>query len=103
MAMVMAMVSVRLDVVSVAMLVLVACIGAVVLRYAATCLRGEKRRGVFLAWLGLTLGAVLLLVVAGSTVLLGLAWVATSLCLHRLLLFYPERPGARRLPTSSRS
>jgi len=43
-----------------------------------------------------TLAAVLLLVQAGDLVLLVAAWIATSLTLHRLLLFYPDRVQAVR-------
>jgi NAD(P)H-quinone oxidoreductase subunit 5 len=89
-------VSVRLDAVSATMLVLVAFVGWVVLRYARVYADGEARQGEFTGWLCATLAAVLTLVQAGNLVLLALAWIATSLCLHKLLLFYPERAGARR-------
>lgn len=88
--------SARLDAVSAVMLVLVAFIGWVVIRYAGTYLDGEARQGPFTGWLCLTLAAVLLLVSAGNLVQLMLAWVATSLSLHRLLLFYPQRVAAQR-------
>lgn len=88
--------STRLDAVSASMLLLVSFIGWVVVRYAATYLDGEVRQGAFMGWLGLTLAFVLLLVLAGNLVQLVVAWIATSLCLHRLLLFYPERIAARR-------
>ena len=42
----------------------------------------------------LTIASVVTLVVSNHLLLLLGAWVATSLCLHRLLLFHPERPGA---------
>jgi NAD(P)H-quinone oxidoreductase subunit 5 len=87
---------VRLDTVSAVMLMLVSFIGAVVIRYAATYLDGEARQGAFTGWLCLTLAAVLVLVTAGNLVLLTLAWIAMSLCLHKLLLFYPERVQAVR-------
>jgi len=88
--------SVRLDAVSVTMLVLVTFIGWVVIRYAATYLDGEDRQGPFTGWLCATLVAVLLLVTAGNVLQLVLAWIATSLFLHRLLLFYPQRIAAQR-------
>ena len=87
---------VRLDAVSAAMLLLVAFIGWVVLRFAATALDGEARQGTFTLWLCLTLAAVMLLVTAGNLAQLVVAWIATSLSLHHLLLFYPERVAARR-------
>jgi NAD(P)H-quinone oxidoreductase subunit 5 len=43
----------------------------------------------------LTGGSVLVMVVSGNLVQFSLAWCATSLCLHQLLVFYPDRPGAR--------
>ncbi|MBY0520511.1 MAG: oxidoreductase [Sphingomonas sp.] len=88
--------SARLDVVSVAMLLLVTFIGWVVVRFSATYLDGEARQGSFMAWLCLTLAMVMLLVIAGSLVQLVVAWVAISLGIHRLLLFYPDRVAAQR-------
>ena len=88
--------SVRLDVVSAAMMLLVSFIGWIVVRYAAVYLDGEARQGTFMAWLCTTLAMVLLLVTAGDLVQLVLAWIGTSLSLHKLLLFYPERIAAQR-------
>lgn len=88
--------STRVDAVSAPVMVLVAFIGWVVIRYSATYLDGEARQGAFTGWLCMTLASVLLFVTAGNLVQLIIAWVATSLFLHRLLLFYPERPVAQR-------
>lgn len=88
--------SIHLDVVSVVMLLLVSFIGWVVIRYTATYLDGEARQGAFTGWLCMTLASVLLLVLSGNLFQLVLAWIATSLFLHRLLLFYPERVAAQR-------
>ncbi|MEO8320418.1 MAG: proton-conducting transporter membrane subunit, partial [Bradyrhizobium sp.] len=88
--------SIRLDAVSAVMLLLVSFIGWVVVRYSATYLDGESRQGAFTGWLCLTLASVLLLVTAGNLFQLVLAWIATSLFLHRLLLFYPDRTAAQR-------
>lgn len=88
--------SFRLDTVSAAMLLLVAFIGWIVVRYAQTYLDGEAGQGPFSGWLCLTLMSVMLLVTAGNLVPLVLAWVATSVFLHRLLLFYPDRLGGQR-------
>lgn len=87
---------VRLDAVSATMLLLVAFVGWVVVRYAATYLDGEARQGPFTGWLLVTLAAALLLVQAGNLVLLAAAWGLAGFGLQRLLLFYPERPQARR-------
>ena len=88
--------SVRLDAVSAVMLLLVTFIGWVVIRYAGTYLDGEARQGPFTGWFCMTLASVLLLVTAGNLIQLLLAWIATSLFLHRLLLFYPDRVAAQR-------
>jgi NAD(P)H-quinone oxidoreductase subunit 5 len=88
--------SVRTDAVSVTMLLLVTFIGWVVLRYAGTYLDGEPRQGPFTGWLALTLASVLLLVAADNLIQLLAAWIATSIFLHRLLLFYADRVAARR-------
>jgi NAD(P)H-quinone oxidoreductase subunit 5 len=85
----------RLDALSATMLLLVAGLGLVVLRYSRTYLDGHPRRDAFLADLALTVGAVQVLVVAGDLVLLAAAWIATSLALHRLLVFFPERTPAQ--------
>ena len=88
--------SARMDVISVTMLLLVTFIGWIVLRYAGTYLDGESGQGRFMGWLCATLAAVLLLVQSGNLVQLLAAWVATSIFLHQLLLFYPARIAAQR-------
>ncbi|QIG54513.1 oxidoreductase [Altererythrobacter sp. BO-6] len=88
--------SIRLDAVSATMLAMIAMIGWVVLRYSANYLDGEERQGTFVGWMAATLAAVLLFVLGGNLLHLVTAWIATSLCLHRLLLFYPDRIQAIR-------
>jgi NAD(P)H-quinone oxidoreductase subunit 5 len=86
----------RLDLVSLVMLGLVSFIGWVVLRYAGTFLDGEARQGAFTGWMTATLAAVLFFVQSATLAQLVVGWIATSLLLHQLLLFYPERIAARR-------
>ena len=88
--------STRLDIVSATMMVLVSFVGWIVLRYSVSYLDGEAKQGAFLGWMAATLAAVLLLVQAGNLAHFVLAWIATSLCLHRLLLFYGARVQAVR-------
>lgn len=88
--------AIRLDAVSSVMLLLVTFVGWVVVRYSATYMDGEARQGPFTGWLCLTLAAVMLLVTSGNTLQFALAWIATSLSLHKLLLHYPERVAAQR-------
>jgi len=86
--------AIRLDALSATMLVLVSFVGMVVARFSRNYLDGDARQGVFSADLCRTLAAVSLLVTAGNLALLLLAWIGTSLALHRLLLFRAERAAA---------
>ena len=90
------LISFRLDPVSATMALLVAFVGWVVSRYSRTYLDGEQREGRFHGLLLATLAAVLLLVQAGSLAALVLSFIAVGVGLRQLLLFYPERPEARR-------
>ncbi len=87
--------AVRLDALSVALFGLVAFVGAVVVQFSRHHLDGDRRHGAFVGGLCLTLASVELLVLAGNVAHLLVAWVATSLALQRLLVFYPDRPRAR--------
>ena len=80
--------------VTVIMLALVSFVGAVVSRYARNYLDGDANQGRFHKWLSLTLAAILSLIVSSNLLMFSLAWIATSLCLHQLLMFYRERPTA---------
>ncbi len=86
--------SLRLDALSAVMFLMVSVIGAVVVAFSRNYLDGDARQGRFVGGLCLTLAAVMLLVLSGNLVQLVGAWIATSLALHRLLVFYPERPAA---------
>jgi NAD(P)H-quinone oxidoreductase subunit 5 len=82
------------DNLSAILLLLVAFLLAIVARYAVNYLAGDPAQGKFTKWLCLTGGFVLAIVISGNLIQLALAWTATSLSLHQLLVFYPERPGA---------
>ncbi len=88
--------SARGDIVSIALALTVGFVGWVVLRFSRVALDGEARQSWFMGWMSLTLAFVLALVVAGNLFQLMIAWIAVGTGLHRLLLFYPERPGAQR-------
>ncbi len=87
-------VGLRLDALSTTMFALVAFLGAIVIQYSRQYLDGDARHGMFLGQLSLTVAAVMLLVLAGTLLQLVTMWIVTSVALHRLLLFYPERIGA---------
>ncbi len=84
----------RLDAISLTMALLVSFLGWVVLRFSRNYLHGDPQQARFFSQMSLTLAAVLTLVLAGGFLVLAGAWIATSLCLHRLLLHFPDRPGA---------
>jgi NAD(P)H-quinone oxidoreductase subunit 5 len=85
---------VHFDALSAIVLALVAFLLAVVTRYSVNYLAGDPAQGRFTKWLCLTGGSVLVTVISGNLVQFALAWSATSLCLHQLLVFYRDRPGA---------
>jgi NADH:ubiquinone oxidoreductase subunit 5 (subunit L)/multisubunit Na+/H+ antiporter MnhA subunit len=89
-------VGLQLDTVSAVIAVLVSFVGWIVVRFSRSHLDGEAREGAFHGLLLATIAAVLVLVQAASLGVLVASFVAVGLGLHRLLLFYPERPAARR-------
>jgi len=86
--------SIRLDSLSVLMLIMIALIGFIVVRFSMNYLDGDARHGAFIGRLAATIASVQLLVLSGNLALLFVSWVLTSMSLHRLLVFYKERPGA---------
>jgi NAD(P)H-quinone oxidoreductase subunit 5 len=86
--------SLRLDAVSMVMLSMIALLGFIVMRFSLNYLDGDGRQGVFIGRLAATIASVQLLVLSGNLGLLFISWVLTSMSLHRLLVFYRERPGA---------
>jgi NAD(P)H-quinone oxidoreductase subunit 5 len=89
-------ISISLDQLAVTMLLLVSFVGLVVVRYSRNYLDGDAGHAKFTTWLLLTLASVQTLLISGNLALLLLAWIATSLALNKLLLFYADRPAARR-------
>ncbi len=88
--------SLRLDALSVMMSWLVTLLGALLIQFSRNYLDGDPRQKVFFIRLYLTVSAVLLMVLAGNLWQLAAAWIAMSLALHELLVFYPDRPRAIR-------
>lgn len=87
---------VQLDALSVIMALLVAGVGAVVVQFSRNYLDGDHGQGRFLGWMCITIAAVLFVVLAGNMVQLAIGWIAMSLSLHQLLVFYPERAAAQK-------
>ena len=88
--------SVHYDGFSSLMLLLVSFLGMVVCQYSMRYLDGDARQGRYFRWIGMTIGAVSLLVISGNLLMFFAAWVLTSVGLHQLLLHYPDRSAARR-------
>jgi NAD(P)H-quinone oxidoreductase subunit 5 len=86
--------SIRLDALSVIMLTMIALLSFIIVRFSLNYLDGDTRQGLFIGRLAATIASVQLLVLSGNLGLLFISWVLTSIALHRLLIFYNERPGA---------
>ncbi len=84
----------RADAVGGVVLLLVAFVGWVIVRYSQPYLNGEREERHGVRWLMATLAAVGLVVATNHVLVLALAWAATSMALHRLLTFFGERPPA---------
>lgn len=74
---------------------LVGVLGWVIVRYSQDYLCGEAGQARFVQALLVTLGAVGVVVLSRHLALLVVAWTATSVGLHQLLTFYPERAAAQ--------
>ena len=84
----------RADVVGSVVMLLVAFVGWVIVRYSQTYLHGERQERKYVRWLMATLATVSVVVATNHVLVLALAWTATSLALHRLLTFFGDRPAA---------
>ena len=84
----------RADSIGGAVTLLVAFVGWVIVRYSQPYLNGEPEERRYVRWLMATLAAVSVVIAANHVLLLALAWMATSLAMHRLLNFFGHRPAA---------
>lgn len=87
--------SIRLDSLSIIMLAMISLLGFIIVKYSVNYLDGDQRQGAFMGRLAATIAAVQLLVISGNLGILLMSWILTSISLHRLLLFYSDRPGAQ--------
>lgn len=83
-----------LNSVNLTVLLLVSFMAVVLIRFSERYLDAEKRAHQYWRWLLLSLTSVTIVILSNNLLLLWLGWVAISLCFHRLLLFYPDRPRA---------
>lgn len=83
----------RLDRVTSVVALLASGIGVATLRYASRCLEGHPRRNWLLQWMAFTTLAAWTLSVADGFLLVGGAWIAAGIGLHRMLGFRQECRG----------
>jgi NAD(P)H-quinone oxidoreductase subunit 5 len=86
--------SLYLDSLSTSMFCLVSFIGLIVLNYSRNYMDGDPRQLLFTRLLCATIATVLFAIISGNLFQFAIAWVAMSMGLHELLVFYPERPAA---------
>jgi NAD(P)H-quinone oxidoreductase subunit 5 len=86
--------SLRLDALSVTMLSMISLLAFIIIKFSLNYLDGDLRQGRFIGRLAATVASVQLLVLSGNLGILLIAWILTSISLHRLLVFYSDRPGA---------
>ncbi|MDG4867120.1 proton-conducting transporter membrane subunit [Guyparkeria sp. 1SP6A2] len=86
--------SVQVDRLTLALAVLVALVVTLIARYSEQYLDGDPQQARFFRLLALTAGFFLLVVIAGNLALFTLGIILTGFSLHKMLLFYPDRPRA---------
>ena len=86
--------TIRVDPLSMIMYSMIAVIAFVVVRFSKNYLDGEPNIHSFFRRLAFTLAFVQLLVISGNIATIFVAWVGTSIGLHSLLRFYPNRKKA---------
>ncbi len=86
--------SVRLDPLSLIMYFMISIIAFVVIRFSRNYLDGDPRIKEFFSRLAFTIAFVQVLVLSGNIAIFFIAWVGTSIGLHQLLRFYPDRKRA---------
>jgi len=74
--------------------IVVSFIALVVLKFSRQYFEGEKNQQHYLALVQFTMASVGFVAISNHLVMFFIAWMWISLCLHQLLMFYPERPRA---------
>lgn len=75
-------------------LALVLMLGAILLRFSKHYMAGDSAAGAYHRWFLITLGAVMVTVLANHVVLFVAGWTSISIGFHRLLTLYSDRPRA---------
>lgn len=88
-----AILGIRLDALTTPLLLLVTFLAAIILRFSRNYMGGDSHLGEFVKWISITVGSVLALILAPGLIQFAIAWIATSISLHQLLIFFPSRHG----------
>jgi NADH-quinone oxidoreductase subunit L len=89
-------VALRLDPLSLVMVLVVSCVGFLIHLYSVAYMRGDDGYARFFAYMNLFLGAMLILVLADGLVLLYLGWEGVGLCSYLLIGFWYTDPANGR-------
>jgi len=87
--------SFRIDSLSMLFFTMIALLGFIIIKYSINYLDGDPRQNIFMGRIAATIASVQLFVLSGNLLILFFAWVLMSLFLHRLLVFYKDRPRAQ--------
>lgn len=87
-------VAILFDGLTAVMFLLVSFVGTIVVHFSRNYMAGDPGHARFTRLLSVTLASVLLLILSGNMAMFLVAWVATSLGLNQLLLFYGDRQAA---------
>lgn len=86
--------SLRFDALSTILFFMISVLAAAIGRFAIRHLDGEERQWYYYQYLLLTVFAVSLFVLSSNLLMLFAAWLLTSYGLHRLLVYFNDRPEA---------
>lgn len=76
------------------MLLLITLLGMVLGRFSERYLAGDPGQRRFMVWLQVILASVALIAITNHLLVFLVSWVAISVSLHQLLMFFPDRPRA---------
>lgn len=76
------------------MLLLITLLGMVLGQFSERYLAGDPGQRRFMVWLQVILASVSVIAITNHLVMFLVSWVAISVSLHQLLMFFPDRPRA---------
>ena len=84
----------KIDAISTLIFLMISLLGALIGKYSIRYLHGEKRQEYFYRYLFFTITSVSVMVLSGNLLLFFAMWFLSSLGLHKLLLYSPDRHQA---------